>query len=555
MFVPQAHGLAMRGFNRATLVVFLVVALTGVTCAFPTDKSDEVRVVIQAPTLVVIRGQQLPLFARAFRVSGTDTIDIKNIVFQWISTNTTLATVQDSGGGHARVTGVNSGTVQITARATAFEQADVGSLLVRVSNPLEIDSMRPDTVRYGEVITLYGIGVDSIFQASLAGATLFPYPFSAGRDSTGYARLSFWVPPPARTDSLFYIGNGVFGFTDDSVEVIRQDLYEPNEALPHVLDLDGSRPFPGTILDPFLFLNPALSFEPLPREVKQGVDWYRLTQSGTRDLTVILTAGEAAGTFATFLTDSLAFRASDTTYFIGSDAWTLGPSSHACHGLPFVPPEAVGDSTVVALKGVSGSLDAVALYGVVARYGLAVIEAYVSELPADDHEEDSFCNAADLRGTRQATFQDTLTIENPHAIDWIRFHYTQGGFGSRAQLRLQALPGANPATSKDLDLFVLAVPQSGDTALQVLFADTATGSSVNRTVDLPTGDYYLVVLDYAGASTTYVVCVGTKPSLAPGDCDASFPSPPAGVAPLDAVRPRPRRSDTIVPPLLRRSSP
>jgi hypothetical protein len=515
----------MRRLDRATPVVLLATALTGVTCALPTDKSDQVTVVMQAPSLVVIRGQQLPVFARAFHVNGTDTVDVKNIVFRWSSGNTNLATVQDDGGGYAQVTGVNSGTVEIVARAVAFEEADLGRLQVRVSNPLEIDSMRPATVRYGEVITLYGIGVDSIFQASLAGATLFPYPFSAGRDSTGYAHLSFWVPPPARTDSLFYIGNGVFGFTDSLVQVIRSDVYEPNETSPYVIDLDGPRPFPGTILQPFLFLNPALSFELLPREVKEGVDWYRLTQAATRDLTVILTAGEAAGTFGTFLTDSLAFRASDTTYYIGSDAWTFGPSSHACHGLPFVPPEAVGDSTVVALKGVSGSLDMVALYGQAARYGLAVIEAYVSELPADDHEEDSYCSAADLRGTRQATFQDTLTIENPHAIDWIRFHYTQGGAGSTAQVRLHAFPGVNPATSKDLDLYVIRVPQAADSALQVLFADTTAGSDVNRTVSLATGDYYLVVLDYAGATTHYAICVGTKPLIGAATCDASFPSP------------------------------
>ncbi|HMG18061.1 MAG TPA: hypothetical protein VK573_05005, partial [Gemmatimonadales bacterium] len=175
-------------------------------------------------------------------------------------------------------------------------------------------------------------------------------------------------------------------------------------------------------------------------------------------------------------------------------------------------------------RGVSGSLDAVALYGQAARYGLAVIDAYVSELPADDHEEDSYCSAADLRGTRQAPFQDTLTIENPHAIDWIRFQYTQGGVGSSAQIRLHAFPGANPPASKDLDVYVIQVPQSGDPGLQILFADTTTGSDVNRNVGLPTGEYYLVVLDYAGATTTYAVCVGTKPLAGAGSCDSTFPS-------------------------------
>ena len=98
----------MRGLNRPIPFLTLAVALAGVTCAFPTDKSDEVRVVIQAPSLVVIRGQKLPLFARALRVSGNDTLDVKNIVFQWISANANLATVQDDGGGYAQVTGVNN---------------------------------------------------------------------------------------------------------------------------------------------------------------------------------------------------------------------------------------------------------------------------------------------------------------------------------------------------------------------------------------------------------------------------------------------------------------
>src|SRR5207249_6094492 len=67
-----------------------------------------------------------------------------------------------------------------------------------------------------------------------------------------------------------FIGNGVFGFSRDTVRVIRRDLYEPNETSPTRIDLETARPFPGTILNVLLFLNPALSFEPLLRDVKQG---------------------------------------------------------------------------------------------------------------------------------------------------------------------------------------------------------------------------------------------------------------------------------------------
>src|SRR5947208_5023007 len=102
---------------------------------------------------------------------------------------------------------------------------------------------------------------------------------------------------------MFCIGKGVCGFSRDTVRVIRRDLYEPNEASPTRIDLVTSRPFPGTILNVLLFLNPPLSFEPLLRDVKQGADWYHLRQATTRDLTVVVNS-DVPGTFQTFLTDS-----------------------------------------------------------------------------------------------------------------------------------------------------------------------------------------------------------------------------------------------------------
>jgi len=290
--------------------------------------------------------------------------------------------------------------------------------------------------------------------------------------------------------------------------------------------LDAAPPF--AALPALLFFNPALAFERLKRGEKTGVDWYHFTQTQPRNLTIILTAPQIAGTFLTFLTDSLGWNGTTQNYFLGRDAWTFGPSSHACHGLGFAPPEAVGDSTIVAFKNApAGALDAIALYSTAGRYGLGVIAGYQSELPADAHEDDNSCNAADLRDTVPAPFRDTLTIENPHDVDWIRFHYTNGGLGTTAQFRMHAFPGTHPDSLKDLDLYVVKVPQPSDTALQVLLADTTAGSEVNRTANLATGDYYLVIVDFAGVATTYEVCVGTVPILGGGPCNTGFPAPPA----------------------------
>ena len=76
-------------------------------------------------------------------------------------------------------------------------------------------------------------------------------------------------------------------------------------------------------------------------------------------------------------------------------------------------------------------------------------------------------------------------------------------------------------------MYVIKVPQAGDAALQVMLADTAAGSDVNRTASLATGDYYLAVVDFAGTATTYEVCVGVQPLVGAGFCGTAFPAPPA----------------------------
>ncbi|HEY6853585.1 MAG TPA: hypothetical protein VI139_05010, partial [Gemmatimonadales bacterium] len=57
------------------------VALAGLTCSFPTDKSDQVYVVVTAPASVVLRGlQPLTLSAAAWRrLPGGDSVLVPNV--------------------------------------------------------------------------------------------------------------------------------------------------------------------------------------------------------------------------------------------------------------------------------------------------------------------------------------------------------------------------------------------------------------------------------------------------------------------------------------------
>ena len=379
-------------------------------------------------------------------------------------------------------------------------------------------------MHYGEILSIYGVSVDSIFSASLKGAGLIRVPFSDTVFPSGTVRSKWWVPPPAHTDSLFFLGitgnNGVLGYVHgDSTIVVEQDLYEPNDTVPQLIDLDAPPPF--AAYPTLVFTNPALAFEALPRDVKSGSDWYRLNHAQTEDLTIVLTAPQIAGTFFTFLTDSLVW---DGTNFIsGPDAWSFGPKSHNCHGAAWAPSEALGDSTIVAFKNLpAGTLDAIAGYTVPGRYGLTVIAGYQSELPADKHEDDNSCNAADLRGARTLPYRDTLSIVNPHDIDWIRFTVPSVGL---YRFRLHAFTGVRPDSLKDLDLYLVRVPSPGTAQVQVVMADTSPISDVNRSVSgLAAGDYYLVMLDYRGTTTHYEICVAADA------CPTAFPAPSAAPA-------------------------
>ncbi|MGH7730579.1 MAG: hypothetical protein ACRENJ_04935, partial [Candidatus Eiseniibacteriota bacterium] len=438
----------------------VVLALAGTTCSFPTDKSDEVFVTVELPSPVVLRGEKLDAYARVWQRIGPDSAEILNVDFDWSTDNDAIATVKEGGFGSAEITGVNSGTVGISARAVAFEKAQNAYVTVRVANPLEVDDVQPDTIRFGGKVTISGVGVRNIFLASLGAGVLFPDTFSHRGDPQGLDTMEFWVPPPSHSDVLVVFGPGVFFATAESTYVRPFDIYELNQTAPSMLDLDGPRPIPR--LPVLLFFNPALAFELLPRDVKQGADWYRFSQSTARDVTLILNSAEVRGTFSTFLTDSLYWDPGVQDYFIGPDSWTIGPSSHACHGYGFAPAEAQAESTIVALRNYPDTaLHAIAIYSQPGPYGLTVIDGYVvtdpARFPVDSHEEDDFCNAADPPAKRVTLgFRDNHTIDNAHDIDWIRFTVPSA---QTVRLRTASLVPAD--TVSDIDLYVLTVPGGG----------------------------------------------------------------------------------------------
>lgn len=516
----------MRGLNRATPVVTLAAALFGVSCAFPTDKSDKVFVTLNAPAHIVLRGQDMSVYAQAWRVAGSDTQAITNVDFAFSTGSSAIARVDNDGGGYATVTGVNSGTVDIVARIVSFEQAQEADLVLRVSDPLEIDSVRPALAHHGEILTVYGVGVDSMFLAQLAGVTLIEYPFSRLRDSTGLGRISFWVPPPARSDKLFYLGAGVFGQMADTTHVKFEDVFEPNDTVPTNLTLDGPGPWPGTVLDPIIFTNPALAFEPVER-AKSGEDWFRFTTgNANQPITVFISYPSISGDTGTriFLIDSLMYLANGDPgldpieKFVGRDsADFIGTAFYRCKGFVFAPPQASRESTTIALKSLpSNALHLLTNFTRPQRFGLTVARGYFTadkRIGPDAYEENDMCTYADSSNRRislAATFSDTLTIDNPHDIDWLRIDLPGTGL---VAVRLRTLPRPFPGSalpdSSDMDLYVMTTPNpSTGQGLNVVAFDTSKGSSSDITTTLTAGtSYYVAVVDFAGVPMRYSLCM------------------------------------------------
>src|SRR2546425_123474 len=455
----------MHAVHRLRCFTIYVVSLVGWTCSFPEDQSPKVFVLIEAPHTFLLGGELLRVHAGAVRVVGSDTVGVPNVVFDWSSVKPTLATVRRDTGGSATVTGVNSGTVDIVARAANFDKAGPGALTIRVANPLEIDSVRPRITRYGEVLRVYGIGVDSIFLSTLGGVDLIPYPFSATRNSkTGEGRVSYWVPPPATSANLFYLGAGVFGFADSVTKVVPRDFF--------------------------------------------GSDFLR------------------------------------------------------CKGQAFSPALAPRESTVVALRGLpSHSMHVLTSFAAARpeRYGLTVIKGYSVADPRiqpDKYEPNNFCHYADF-GVRRislpssgSTFSDTLTIDNPFDIDWLRIDLP-GSLTTQVKFRTAARPFPTEPDTSDVDVYVLTVPNSStSTGLTVVGADTTAGSTDSVTLTLnagPSSSYYVAIVDFAGVPARYSLCIA-RATLAPA-CPP--PIPLAAAASLatanSVVRARRHRAAATLP--------
>jgi hypothetical protein len=551
--------IALRPGAPLGALAAVLVGLAGLTCVYPTDRSSEVYVsvtssdpLVLSDSLVVL-GTQATLTAGAWqRLASGDSAPVPNIEFAWSSANTATATVQGQEGSTAKLAGIAAGRTTITVAAVAFQGSKPATFPLRISTPFAIDSIRADTagyspaatfngdlthrtVKYGQLLTFYGVGTRGIFFASLGNALLLPDTFSFKGVPAGVGQMSFWVPLPAQTGSPVALALGGNLFSPDTIRVLRRDIYQvsrPQDTLPRGVSLDGPGPipqFPGLI-----FFNPALAFEDLGRDTL-GADWYRFTRTDTAASITLLVTSQDVGNLSRFLlSDSIGYLSSTKTHAIGPSAWSIGPGEYDCLGKRFLPAQSAPDTVIIALKGMpSPHLHLLSLYTTPGTYSLAIVDAYVHDpkIGPDRFTPNNTCDLARanfLDPTRTITvapapgFRDsTLTIDNPHAVDWYRFDVT-GVAAQMVTIVSRPLPLAT-ADSSAIDVYVLSdsVAQLGKAVA------TVSGAWDTLTVLLNPGQYYLAVVDFAGVPTRYSLCIVSGLACSAPAATAPFPVAPA----------------------------
>src|SRR5262245_4701355 len=331
----------MRVPGRA-LALGVAGAAIVVSCSVPTDKSQDIEVLVRpSDTLaargVIGKGDRDSLYAFAFRVTAAgDTQVLTNVDLAWSSSDRTIATVEGAPHGSAEVTGINNGVATITTRAVAFEAANPGQAFVRVAPAFVVDSVRPLSVRYGQKIDIYGVGVHLPFFWGIGSGSLIEDPFAYSGNFSGLEKREFWVPPPASTDLPFFFGSGFFGQTAESVTVDPRDIFEPDTLDPFVINING----PGVTRElplPVLFFNPALAFEPVTSGF-DDIDWVRFDQSDNQPVSIVVNSDVFGDTAFTFISDSLykCGPGPDAICYNPPDGWFFTAGRQACTNFRFI---------------------------------------------------------------------------------------------------------------------------------------------------------------------------------------------------------------------------
>lgn len=479
-------------------------------CLAPTDQSAEVFATLDVPTKVLMRGRTLVLTAHAWRrLPVGSPAELPGATFKWSSSDPGVTLIEPREGGIALVTGLKGGRAEVTASVSTQENAEVATVTIRVGDPLEIDSVTPKSVRYGEQVAVFGLGLTSVVRATLGEATLIPDSLGFSSLPTGEETGRFWVPYPATSDRILLLtAQGASAQAGDTTEVIPHDLYDEVPSTRPVIILD--RPSGGG--SQRLFLNPALA---LVNSTHQ--DQFRLVRADTTRPLSIVVSSTAPNSLDLLV------------HTVGRDEWNLSLTSVLCRGqqLPLITDTAATRIVRAFPVTPAHELDLTVSGTLAGSYSLEVIDGYLTgdeRIAPDRFEDNSNCLAADRnfadpdkRISLDTEFTGSLTIDIPFEVDWFRFAVPPPESGVDTQL-VTISWSPQPFGASDLNgLYLLvtdAINGSGEDWTAAVGPTSGGGTLQFQAVP---GEYYLVVGDGVGGAIRYGLCMVRGASCSPPD--------------------------------------
>jgi hypothetical protein len=322
--------------SRRTGVWLLVGAVLFAGCVVPTDRSADVAVELEAIGDLFASDT---VFARA-RIVEADGSELPPTAIVFASTDPSVLSVNPDG----RVVAAGPGTADVTARSRTLASAEAASVSVRVFAAVQVDSVRPASVRYGDVLRLFGVGLEpggggaavriDGQEAPIAGFTL------ADPDRPdGFGVLEVIVVPPvglgagvggvATLEATVTVANGRGGANVTApLTVEMRDRFEPNDTVAADLGvLSAAVEMKGLALDHLT-----------AGERHVPVDWYTFTTTTPGDWTITLAGTEVwAGQPEMQLitgTDMLSFTEEERAVFwyVDDPGTQMAGSDAACRG-------------------------------------------------------------------------------------------------------------------------------------------------------------------------------------------------------------------------------
>jgi hypothetical protein len=456
-----------------------------------------VYVTVDSGSRLVRRGDALTVQGHAWRNTPDESDgEIRGVSFTWTISDPSVAQVAPTQGGRAVVTGVESGRVMLRAETKDFEGAEAAEVEIRVANTVEIDRVTPETVSFGEQLTVEGVGLGGVERVFLGDGALIPDSASFLGDSVGAGSMRFWVAYPASSDRLLAVAKAGFSASAaDTTTVLSRDIFETEDD--PVIRLDGP-----VVREPdVLFRNPALFLE-----FQEAGDHYHFVRSeSSQPLTLVV---HQAGQVEFGIDAMVSPLPIDDP---GAD-WGMGGQTQRCGEFTTAVPAAIPDSIVRVIEGPASADFEVAVFALnPSTYRMDVRRGRPSPDPRiepDRFEPNDHCRVADrnfeIPGRRmdlgEGAVSEVLTLDYPYDLDWLKIR-VPGEFGERRLVTIRTNPLPFGAADSSLVLIYLMDsegfgPQSRGDGAEQLIAE-----------EVEPGDYWVVITDEAGVPTRYGFCV------------------------------------------------